>query len=82
MKKSWSNLISKHIIENQNSLFYYRDNLWTCWIAKRPMLYNAHDAATNNGRAITNIRVSINKNPLYIIFKIYKIIPYYYTIIF
>ena len=70
------------MIENQNYLFYYRDNLWTCWIAKRPMLYNAHDAATNNGRAITNIRVSINKNPLYIILKIYKIIPYYCTIIF
>jgi len=33
-------------------------------------LYNAHDAATNNGRAITNKRVSINQNPLYIIFKI------------
>jgi hypothetical protein len=29
-------------------------------------LYNAHDAATNNGRAITNRRVSINENPLYI----------------
>ena len=64
------------MLENQNYLFYYRDNLWTCWIAKRPILYNAHDAATNNGRAITTKRESINKNPLYIIFKIYKIIPY------
>jgi hypothetical protein len=44
------------------------------------MLYNAHDAATNNGRATTNKRVSINENPFYIykylnlennIFKLY-----------
>lgn len=41
-------------------LFVYRDKRWTCWIAKRPILYNAHDAATNNGRAMTNKRVSIN----------------------
>jgi len=39
-------------------------------------LYNAHDAATNNGRAITNKRVSINQNPFYIILKMYKIILY------
>ena len=49
------------------------------------MLYNAHDAATNNGRATTNKRVSINENPFYIykylnlennIFKLY-----YYVLI-
>jgi hypothetical protein len=32
-------------------------------MAKRPMLYKAHDAATNNGAAITSKRVSINDNP-------------------
>ena len=35
-------------------------------MAKRPILYSAHDAAINNGTAITNKRVSINENPLYI----------------
>ena len=30
------------------------------------MLYKAHDAATNNGRATTNKRVSISDNPFYL----------------
>lgn len=38
------------------------------------MLYNAQDAATSKGRAITNKRVSINQSPFYIIFKIETII--------
>ena len=42
----------------------YDPNLCTCWINKRPMLNNAHDAATNKGAAITNKRVSINSYPL------------------
>ena len=41
----------------------YRVKRWICWSAKRPMLNKAHDAATNNGAAITTKRVSISNNP-------------------
>lgn len=32
-------------------------------MAKRPIFNRAHDAATNNGRAMTSTRVSISENP-------------------
>jgi hypothetical protein len=36
-------------------------------MAKRPILYNAHDAAINTGAAITNKRLSMIENPLKIL---------------
>ena len=45
-------------------MFFYRDKRWICWIAKRPILNKAHEAATKTGAAITSKRVSINDNPL------------------
>jgi len=47
----------------------YLDKRWTCWIAKRPILYNAHDAAINTGAAIINKRLSISENPLKLLIK-------------
>ena len=38
-------------------------------MANRPILYKAHDAAINNGTAVTNKRVSINDSP----FEIFKL---------
>ena len=51
---------------------------WSCWIAKRPILNKAHDAATNNGPAITSKRVSINDNP-FEIFKLTTLYIIYYS---
>jgi len=45
-------------------------------MAKRPILTKAHDAATNNGPAITNKRVSIIDNP----FEIFKLTTLYIII--
>ena len=39
-------------------------------MAKRPILYKAHDPAISNGTAVTNKRVSINNNPyIYLNFR-------------
>lgn len=45
-------------------------------MAKRPIFKRAHEAATNNGRAITSTRVSIIDNPL----EIFKLTTLYIII--
>ena len=45
-------------------------------MAKRPIFTKAHDAATNNGTAVTNKRVSITDNPL----EIFKLTTLYIII--